>query len=645
MALQGSIGYAGSQINFSTPQSINLTMPANTYPNGTLTFDNIGSNTKWYNKGAYTSSINVYLCDSAGNNRAFLFTITLMAGRGDETTKSATVSGATGLTGKALYLIAEVASGAHETSVNNIQLRNATNITVNTALLSHTITCSAGTGGTLTASAASAAPGTTITLYPSPSTGYQLSGYTTNPSTTITNNKFTMPSSNITITATFTKITYTISKAASPAAGGTVTTGANSATMGTSVSVSQTANTGYYFNGWTTSPALTISGGAFTMPASNVSITANYLWRSTGSLNTATLTGGGSATLTITRESAAYTHKYKLSFGGSMDTGWVNVAAGTTSVSISIPIGWCSSVTSATTKTGGTLQLQTYSGSTLIGTYTISSLTFAVPASVVPSLSNISTAIARTIGGTTYANIGDIYAQSHCGVRIQASASGSYSSSITSLGVSLSGYSGSNYAKTVSSGSIDFTTGLLTIAGNITITITATDSRGRTTSATRSITVTAYAAPTGSLSVRRVDSGGSDDPNGTYGKYTLSASYSAIGSNSLTKTLRSQNTNYNNPASSGDLLPGNRQTFNILQEYTVTLTLTDSFETTVITAKVRSGRFIIHVPQDGTKLGFMKAATKSVPSGKTSVIEFSDDTQIYIGDVTLEQYIHNVMGS
>lgn len=507
------------------------------------------------------------------------------------------------------------------------------------------ITYSAGTGGSLTGSANSAAPGTVITLYPTANTGYQFSSWSSSPSVTISNNKFTMPASAVTITANFSKITYTITKAANPAAGGTVTTSANSAVMGTSITLSQTPNAGYYFNGWTTNPTLTISGGAFTMPANNVSITANYLRRSTASLNKTTLTGGDSATLTISTEKTTYSHQYKLSFGTNMETSWVTVAAGTTSVSISIPASWSNYIPAATSKTGGTLVLKTFNGNTEIGSYTISSLTYAVPASAKPSIGTITKSIARTIGGVTYANIGEIYTQGKCGVRIQTSASGSYSSTISSLAVTLSGYSGSNYNKTVSAASIDFTTGLLTIAGSVTITVTVTDSRGRTATATTSITVTAYNNPSGTLSAWRVNASGTTDTMGTYAKYAITTSYSAIGSNTLTVKLTSQGSTATNPASTGNLMPSSRQTFSIQSEYTITLTLQDAFGTVTITSKVPSARFIIYVNANGDKIGFMKAASKSIPSGKDSTFEISGTTQVYIGDTTLEQYIRNIVNN
>ena len=190
---------------------------------------------------------------------------------------------------------------------NNAFTMPASNVTItaNFAKVTYTVTVSAGTGGSLTANKSTATYGDTVTLTPTASTGYYFTGYTTSPTTTVSNNQFTMPASNITVTANFAKITYTITKAANPSAGGTVTTGAATALMGDTVTVSQTPNTGYYFSGWTTSPSLTITNGAFTMPASNVSITANYKKRSTATLNKTSMEGGSSLTITITTESTA----------------------------------------------------------------------------------------------------------------------------------------------------------------------------------------------------------------------------------------------------------------------------------------------------------------------------------------------------
>ena len=69
------------------------------------------------------------------------------------------------------------------------------------------------TGGTISADKASAAEDATITLTATPSTGYTFTSWTVKDAKdntiTVTNNKFTMPASNVTVTATFTAIAVT----------------------------------------------------------------------------------------------------------------------------------------------------------------------------------------------------------------------------------------------------------------------------------------------------------------------------------------------------------------------------------------------------------------------------------------------------
>ena len=464
-------------------------------------------------------------------------------------------------------------------------------------------------------------------------------------SLTITNNKFTMPAQAVTVTATFVKKNYTITAQSSTTGGGTITV-QSTAQMGDTVSISQVPNEGYYFNGWTTSPEVTIENGQFTMPAGNLNIYANYLQRSTASVSSNSPTGGHVIGMEIFPMSSSYTHKYKLSFGTNMETAWVDVAAGVTRItSISVPESWSNYIPNDTSK-AGTMQVQTYNGETCIGTYTIN-MTYNVPATAVPVLGTITKSVARTIGQTTFANIGDIYTQNHCGVRVQGSASGALGATITQMKVSVAGYSGSDYESTVSTGSIDFTSGLLTTAGTATITVTATDSRGRTVTTQETVTVTAYNAPAGTLAVKRVDLNGDDDDVGQYAKYEISKSYTAIGSNTLTVTLTSQGSSGTLSQDTGDILPGtgNRQTFSTQLEYTITLTLADAFETVTVTAKLRSAKFIVYASADGNHLGLMKATNKSIPAGKNATIEFSGDAQIYIGDQTLEAFIQSVVNN
>lgn len=448
------------------------------------------------------------------------------------------------------------------------------------------------------------------------------------------------------VTITYTLASYatarSISKTVSPSGAGSFTVKKNgsevsSAYKNDTIAVAASANSGYVFKNWTTSPAnlpssSTSSSTSFTMPDSNVSITANFYKLSTGSLNKSSMEGGSTVTLTITTQSTGYKHYYNLSFGSGMATGDVLVNAGTTSVTFTVPLNWSAQIPNATSKGSGTLTLKTYDGNTYIGSTTISNLTYTVPASVKPSMGTITTSIARTIDGVTYANIGEVYVQNHCGVRVQASASGQQSATITSLALKIGSFSGNKYNKTVNSGSIDFTSGLLGTAGTITITVTATDSRARTNSESVTITVTAYSRPSGSLNVWRVNSNGTADDMGVYGKYQISSTYSQIGNNTLEVRLYARGDSVTNPNSTGDILPGNRKEFNITEEYTITLMLEDGLHTTVITTKLPSARFVMAFDSTGNKIGIMKFPNKTIPSGKNRTFEISEDTQVYIGN-------------
>ena len=68
---------------------------------------------------------------------------------------------------------------------------------------SYSVTCQTDGHGTLSASPSSGTAGTTITLSVSAHSGYVFDHFSISPSRTITNNQFTMPSGNVTVTAYF----------------------------------------------------------------------------------------------------------------------------------------------------------------------------------------------------------------------------------------------------------------------------------------------------------------------------------------------------------------------------------------------------------------------------------------------------------
>jgi hypothetical protein len=96
---------------------------------------------------------------------------------------------------------------------------------------------------------------------------------------------FTMPAQNVTVTANFVRVVYSLTMAANPVRGGNATdlTNASPYSAGTVVSIKAVANiTGFYkFLNWT-APAGTFGNATaattnFTMPAQNVTVTANFV--------------------------------------------------------------------------------------------------------------------------------------------------------------------------------------------------------------------------------------------------------------------------------------------------------------------------------------------------------------------------------
>jgi len=108
----------------------------------------------------------------------------------------------------------------------------------------------------------------------------------------------------------------------------------------------------------------------------------------------------------------------------------------------------------------------------------------ALPASIKPSISAVSLSDATT----AYSTIG-AYVQSISKLNYSITASGIYNSTITNYTITASG---TTYA---SSSSSSGTTNVIGQSGNLTITITAKDSRNRTASTTRTISVLAYTKP------------------------------------------------------------------------------------------------------------------------------------------------------
>lgn len=250
-------------------------------------------------------------------------------------------------------------------------------------------------------------------------------------------------------------------------------------------------NISFSFSNRVTAGTYTVSSGS-----GSASVTLTTIPRASSmSLNRSSATiGSDSITVNISRASSSFTHKVKVGWGGT----WYLLAENvTTSYSFTPPMSYCNTIPNATSGTA-TVKVETISNGSWIGEAT-KTITFNVPTSVVPSV-GISVTANNTLSGTNIANKTTFTVK-------PTNATGSYGSTIKSYQLS-----GGFLNSTSSSGATTGTMG----AGDYTLTVKVTDSRGRTATASKKVTVYPYDKPTVNASIYRCRQDGTKDGSGTY---------------------------------------------------------------------------------------------------------------------------------
>lgn len=204
--------------------------------------------------------------------------------------------------------------------------------------------------------------------------------------------------------------------------------------------------------------------------------------------NNVYINGSNKVTANVTLGLASYSCKVTFSLGSNSYT-ITNSSTSSKSRSISyvVPKSWCSKITNSTSGKM-TVTCKTYNGSTLIHT-TSKTTTVLVPTDVVPTISTW-----EVTPGNNYSIINNIkyWLKGLSTVKVTASGQGSYGSSISKIVISIPGQNNLNISG--SSGSV--TSSALTVTGSNTIKATVYDSRGRSKSYSKSLTVTDYEKPT-----------------------------------------------------------------------------------------------------------------------------------------------------
>ena len=261
-------------------------------------------------------------------------------------------------------------------------------------------------------------------------------------------------------------------------------------------------------------------GGYSTITASN-SLTLPTIPRvSDLSVNKSSVPADESTTVvaTATKKSSSFTDTITVSLGSYSKT----VTSGT---AFTIPKDWINAIsgTSAT----ATVTVTTKSGSTVIGSKS-TNLTVTVPDSVVPTVSSISASEAITAVTTAF---GNRFVRSLSQLNVKVNAAGVYGSTIKSYAVTLDG---------VKYQSSEFQSNALNTAGSVDIVATVTDSRGRTGTLKKTITVVDYSAPaiTG-MTYYPCDANGNRNPNGTNTKVIINGLVASVaGQNSRSLILK-----------------------------------------------------------------------------------------------------------
>ena len=167
---------------------------------------------------------------------------------------------------------------------NNVEVKAIFEEDTPPAPTEHTVTVTSGGNGTASASPAKAVAGAEITLSATPDRGYHLKEWQVESPAglVITNNKFTMPGTNVAIKAIFeedtppapTEHTVTVTSGGN----GTASASPAKAVAGAEITLSATPDRGYHLKEWQVeSPAgLVITNNKFTMPGTNVAIKAIF---------------------------------------------------------------------------------------------------------------------------------------------------------------------------------------------------------------------------------------------------------------------------------------------------------------------------------------------------------------------------------
>ena len=316
---------------------------------------------------------------------------------------------------------------------------------------------------------------------------------------------------------------------------------------------------------------------------------------------------GSALTIYTNRQSTATVHTISYWFGETSGAIATNVGA---SVSWTPPLSLASQIPNATSGIC-TITCNSFVNGTLTGTRTCT-VTLTVPATVVPSISSVAV---EDTNETVVTKIG-AYVKSLSTLSVAITAAGIYGSTISSYRTSLDGVTYTAASFTASK--------KLSAAVDITLTVTVTDSRGRTATYTNTFNVLDYAVPSiKKFSAERCNSDGSAaQVDGTKVRYSFQGSVTSLNNkNGLScvvyyklKSATAWTTTEQMAITSYTVTATNKllsQTFDALYSYDIKVRLTDYFYYVEQAVSIGTKGVILDFMADGTGIGIGKVAETS----------------------------------
>lgn len=346
---------------------------------------------------------------------------------------------------------------------------------------------------------------------------------------------------------------------------------------------------------------------------------------------------GGTITIYMNRASSSFTHTVSYSWASKNATIGTGV---TDNVAWTIPMDFCSDIPAAAGG-WGTITVDTYSGSTYVGSNTV--WFFAhVPSSVKPTISAVS--ISEATAGLA-AKFGG-YVLSKSTLAVAVTASGVYGSTITGCETNILGvkYSGTS-----------FTSNALSRSGTVDVTVTVYDTRGASCTQTEQVSVMDYTPPTISeFSAWRIDEDGNASDQGERLAVKMSYTVSSLdGKNNRTYDLKygvsgnaltSFSTGTADASYSGTQMFTSSPAISADNSYVIALALSDYFSTTVETVSIPTGFVLWDSRGTGRGIAFGKVSEKNefecaLPAEFASTIKANAPAQLSGG-----QWVHSAYG-